>query len=141
MFSKARDREGQHRGYAHVDFESKQDAVKVFEDHSESPITIEDRELRVGHAYPTRASSLRMRTVKDRFDPSSHIFVGKLPYEATREDIREALKRFGLITDVRVGALTYGTSQPNHMLNLGSCSTRRGRDIEGIRTRRVCEYR
>lgn len=130
-------------GYAHVDFESKQDAIKAFKDHSESPIMIEDRELRVDYAYPQseRGSSPQLRAVKDRRPPSSTIFIGGLPYEATEDDIRNALTSHGNVLAVRVGALTYGTSQPNHMLNLGLCRTQRGRGAEGVRTRRVCEYR
>lgn len=130
-------------GYAHVDFESKQDAIKAFKDHSESPIMIEDRELRVDYAYPQseRGTSPQLRAVKDRHQASPTIFIGKLPYEARSEDIREALKSLGNVVTVRVGALTYGTSQPNHMLNLDLCSTQRGRGVEGVRTRRVCEYR
>ena len=130
-------------GYAHVDFESKQDAIKAFKDHSESPIMIEDRELRVDYAYPQseRGTSPHLRAVKDRHQASPTIFIGKLPYEARSEDIREALKSLGNVVTVRVGALTYGTSQPNRMLNLDLCSTQRRRGVEGVRTRRVCEYR
>jgi len=110
MFSKARDGD-KSKGYAHVEFESKQDATKATKDHNESPMMIGDREIRIDYAYPVGRKGdgpLPRRAVKDRHEPSSTIFVARVPYEAKEEDIREALKSFGNIVAVRIGALTAG---------------------------------
>jgi len=142
MFSKAKGAQGGSLGFAHVDFEEQRDAIKAFKDHNESPTIIEDREIRVDYAYPLKigGSPPQMRAVKNHRKPTPIIFIAKLPCEAKEEDIREALKPLGDAIAVRAGALAYGTIQLNRILNLGLCSNRSGREVEGVRTRRICEY-
>ena len=131
-------------GYAHVDFESKRDAAKAIKDHDESSMVIGDREIRMDYAHPLGQkgdSPSPRRAVKDRHEPSHTVFVGNVSYEAKEKDIHEALKSFGNVVAVRIGALPHRTGQPNHILNLGLYSTRQGREPEGVRTRRFREYR
>jgi len=95
-------------GYAHVDFESKEDAVRANKDHKESPMTLGDREIRMDYAFPQRdrgGPALPRRAVKDRREPSPTIFVGKVPQAATREDIHEALEPLGNVVAVRIRVL------------------------------------
>jgi RNA recognition motif-containing protein len=115
MFSKGRG------GFAHVSFESKQDAIKTFTEHNGSPMVIGDREVRMDYAFPVsnKGAPPPRRAVKDRHEPGPTIFVGGIPYDATRKDIREALEPLGKVVNVRIGALPYRTGQSNHILNLG----------------------
>ena len=106
-FPKARDDSGRSMGYAHLDFRSKQDAIKANEDHQESPMMIGDREIRLNYSFPSRdrgGPALPRRAVKDRHPPSATIFIGGVPYEATKEDICESVKHLGDVTTVRIGA-------------------------------------
>jgi len=94
-------------GYAHVDFKEKEDAIKANKDHKESSMTIGDREIKLDYAFPWRHKGgppLPRRAVKDRHEPGPTIFVGNVPYEATREDIGEAMKSLGDVVAVRIGA-------------------------------------
>lgn len=129
-------------GCAHVGFESRQDAIKVTEAHNESPIVIGDREVRVDYARPwkNKYPVSPQRAVKDRHEPSSTIFVGNIPYHATREDICEALKPLGEVVDIRIGALLCRIGQQSYMLNLGSHSIQEERDPRGVWTCRLYEY-
>lgn len=107
-FCEGKDREGRPEGYAHVEFESKGDAVKVSEDHNESPIRIGGREVWIGFASPSPregSPTSVLRAIKGHPKPSPTIFVVNVPYEATRDDIREALKHIGDVAAVRIGAL------------------------------------
>lgn len=100
--------------------------MKVNKDHQESPMMIEDREIRMDYAYPPRpkgSPALPRRAVKERHEPGPTVFVGNVPYAATREDIREVLKPFGDVVDVRIGVTFYRSGQQNYALNLGSHST------------------
>ena len=92
-------------GYAHMDFQSKEHAIKVNKDHEESPMTIGDREIRIDYAFPWRhkgGPAPPRRAVKDRREPSYTVFVGNIPYEATRDDIRAALEPFGDVVAIRI---------------------------------------
>ncbi|KAF9645184.1 RNA-binding domain-containing protein [Thelephora ganbajun] len=105
MFSKARHEDGKSQGYAHADFESKQDAIRANKDHQESAMRIGDRKIRMEYAFPQRdkgGSAPPRRAVKARHEPSPTIFIGNIPYEATREDISEALKPLGNAVAVRI---------------------------------------
>ena len=119
---------------------SKQDAVKVKKDHQESPMIIGDREISLNYSFPPRdrgGPALPRRAVKDRHPPSATIFIGNVPYEATREDIREGVKHLGDVTAVRIGALLCGTVQLNCLLSPGLYSAHQGREPEGVRTCRL----
>ena len=107
-------------GYAHVDFESKESTIKAIKDHEESPMTIGDREVRMDYAFPWRHSggpAPPRRAVKDRNEPAPTIFVGNIPYAATRDDIREALNPLGSVTAVRICAC------PENLPIRTACST------------------
>ena len=120
IFSKARNDDGRSMGFAHVDFESKEPAIKANRDHEESPMMIGDREIRMNHAFPYTHKGgppLPRRAIKERREPAPTIFVGNLPYEATKDDIREALKPLGEVVAVRVCAL------PRSQIIRTACST------------------
>lgn len=96
------------------------------------------------HAFPLDhkdGPTLSPRRVKDDYDPSPTLFVGGISYEATREDIREALRPLGHIVAVRIGPLPCRTGQPNRMLNPSLYRTRSGKELEGVRTYRLRDYR
>ena len=107
-FFEAKNNKGMPMGYAHIDFESKEAAIKANKDHQESPMTIGDREIRMDYAFPATHKGgppPPRRAVKDRFEPCPTIFIGGVPYEATRDDIRESLKPLGEVVAVRICAL------------------------------------
>lgn len=108
-FSEGTDRNGRPLGYAHINFELKEDAVKATGAHEESPMIIGDRLVRVGHAFPPPlregGPATPRRAVKTRRDPSPIIFVADLPSDATSDDIREALNPLGDVVAVRICAL------------------------------------
>jgi len=108
LLSKAKDDGGRSMGFAHIDFESKEDAVRANKDHEGSPVTIGGREIRIEYAFPQRQRgglALPRRVVKDHHEPSPTIFVGNVPPVVTREDIREALGSLGDIAAVRIRML------------------------------------
>lgn len=143
MFSEAKDYNDKPLGYAHLEFESQQDATKVNKDHKQSPMTIGDREIRMDYAFPWRQKGSpppSRRAVKDRREPGRTVFLGNVPYEATREDIREVMEHLGDVAAVRICVLLCRTSQPDYTLNPGSYSAQQGRESEGVRTCRLYEY-
>jgi len=111
----ARDGDDRSKGYAHIDFKSKWDAVKVINEHQKSPMKIGDRKAVLDYSFPSRCKGdpVTRRAVKDRHGPSPTIFVGNIPYEATTEDIREALKSFGNVAAVMIctSICTHGKSK------------------------------
>jgi len=106
-FPQGKNAEGGHRGYAHVEFESEKDAIRAHEAHDESPITIDDREIRMDFGAPSsnRGSPTQRRGIKERREPSPTIYVGNVPLNATRDDIHEALKSLGDMAAIRIGGL------------------------------------
>jgi len=71
-------------------------------------MTIGGRDIRIDYGFPSSnkgGTPLQQRGVKDRREPSPTIFVGNLPSNATRDDVREVMKSLGDVAAVRIGAL------------------------------------
>jgi len=70
-------------------------------------MTLEGREIRIDYGFPMtkKGSSPQRSGIKDRRDPSPTIFVGYLPSDVTRDDVREVMGSLGDVVAVRIGAL------------------------------------
>ena len=58
-----------------------------------------------GFPKSDRGSPQQLRGIKDRREPSPTIYVGNLPHNATRDDVREVMKHLGDVAAVRIGGL------------------------------------
>lgn len=93
------------KGFAHIEFSTKRDAMGVYKSHEESPLEIGGRAIRIDYGYPQipkGEGGLPRRAVKDRHGPGPTIFIGNLR-EVAEEDVFEALRPHGKVVVVRLG--------------------------------------
>lgn len=89
--------------------------MKAREDHNESPVTIDNRKIKMDYAFPMvpRENGDSQRFGIGEYNPSPTIFIGNLHRETKEKDILEALKPLGSVVEVRICALYYGASHPH----------------------------
>ena len=102
------------KGYAYVDFKSKEAHTKAME---QSEMKLEGRAVLIKDAQdytttgrlprPTKEQQeqLKIRLEQDRVkqEPQPKVFVGNLPFATTRKDVQEVLGEYGPIKAVRLG--------------------------------------
>ena len=93
---------GRIKGYGHVEFNDSSSATKALDLSGEY---IQDRYITVDRPQTPRsvqAAQESGKVVVDKPVGCRRIFVKNLPYEVAEEDIREAFKVFGPITNIRL---------------------------------------
>ncbi|KAK0189965.1 hypothetical protein F5146DRAFT_1053372 [Armillaria mellea] len=95
-------------GYAHVTFDSPEEAERLYQSHQTEPFVFGTRQARIELSkQPLRVREPRA-PVPTNTTPTRVIYIGNLPYNMTEDDIRYELSSFGEITRVRMGANSRG---------------------------------
>ncbi|OBZ74799.1 Nucleolin [Grifola frondosa] len=91
--------ESKHRGFAHVDFKTSEDAQRIMSLHQTNPFRLSGRILRIGYAEVSKEELHKVGDVSS----NRTICVTRLPINVRREELEAVFSHLGPISSTRIG--------------------------------------
>ncbi|KAK0462707.1 hypothetical protein IW261DRAFT_1511828 [Armillaria novae-zelandiae] len=95
-------------GYAHVTFESPEEAERLYQSHQTEPFVFGTRQARIELSKQSLRSREARAPIPTNTVPTKTLYLGNLPYNMSEEDIRYELSSFGEIARVKMGTNSRG---------------------------------